>query len=317
MGHFLVFAFLAVFLAGVWTALAARQQYRAGGGKVFRSLFRYQVAFNLLVFGCFVARYAHTNLIGDDPYAYAPADWAVSAAGAFVLEAGLAWTILELGRDLRRAPPSRLLARLCAVAAALLGISYVVGITLVFRDGSPLWIVRTHQALTLLLTLAIGASLIGVVAGRLPDLDAQKARSARRLGWLLLGGYLVLPASFMLPETSYLIGFAAGLLWLSCAPLLWLHRFSTPCRQEGTPEGVETAMAVLARRHDITPREQEIMALIVEGKSNKEIEDLLCISFSTVKNHVYNLFRKLGVNSRTQLMHLVMVEDARSGPGGE
>ena len=48
------------------------------------------------------------------------------------------------------------------------------------------------------------------------------------------------------------------------------------------------------------------MALLVKGKSNKEIEFLLSISFSTVKNHVYNLYRKIGVTSRAQLIHLVM-----------
>ena len=39
---------------------------------------------------------------------------------------------------------------------------------------------------------------------------------------------------------------------------------------------------------------------------NKEIEDLLFISYNTVKNHIYNIYQKLGVNSRGQMIHSVL-----------
>ena len=43
--------------------------------------------------------------------------------------------------------------------------------------------------------------------------------------------------------------------------------------------------------------------LILDGKSNKEIEDSLFISYHTVKNHVYKLYQKLGVKTRFELVH--------------
>lgn len=51
----------------------------------------------------------------------------------------------------------------------------------------------------------------------------------------------------------------------------------------------------------ITPREQEVLQLIGEGASNREISECLHISEKTVKNHVSNLFRRLGLRDRTQL----------------
>lgn len=54
---------------------------------------------------------------------------------------------------------------------------------------------------------------------------------------------------------------------------------------------------------NISQREQEIIQLLVEGLSNKEIADSLFISQKTVKNHLYHIYRKLGINSRLQLMH--------------
>lgn len=311
MEHFLVFAFLTIFLCGSWTAFVAWRQYKASGTVLLWSLFLYVVSFNLLVFGCFVARYAHTNLIGDNPLKYNPAIWVGTAIGAFVLETSVTWTILHLTWNLRQKTFPRVLTMTFLSAITLIGISYVIGSTVLFLDGSLRWIVSTHQALSLFMTLGIGYALLGLVAGRHTNLNANQRRSARCFGWLLLGGFLVVPASLALPKSSYMAGIAAGLLWASFAPLLWLHRFSGPYQQPVTPEVASVAMAVLARKHGITHREQEVMALLVEGKSNKEIEDLLCISFSTVKNHVYNLYRKLEVNSRTQLIHLVLVESAR------
>lgn len=56
---------------------------------------------------------------------------------------------------------------------------------------------------------------------------------------------------------------------------------------------------------DLTDREDDILRLLSNGLSNKEICDRLVISTSTVKKHVYNIYNKTGVKSRTQLMNLL------------
>lgn len=63
----------------------------------------------------------------------------------------------------------------------------------------------------------------------------------------------------------------------------------------------ENAVSDFALSH----REAEILKLIADGKSNAEICDGLCVSISTVKKHVYNIFNKAGVNSRTQLLNQI------------
>jgi DNA-binding CsgD family transcriptional regulator len=52
----------------------------------------------------------------------------------------------------------------------------------------------------------------------------------------------------------------------------------------------------------LTARERGILSLITEGLGNADIADRLGISEKTVRNHVSNLFDKLGVDSRTQAM---------------
>jgi DNA-binding CsgD family transcriptional regulator len=54
--------------------------------------------------------------------------------------------------------------------------------------------------------------------------------------------------------------------------------------------------------YNLTPREQEIFFLIIEGKTTKEIADLLFISPGTAKNHVLSIFKKTKVHSRMLLM---------------
>lgn len=52
--------------------------------------------------------------------------------------------------------------------------------------------------------------------------------------------------------------------------------------------------------HPLSDREMEVLELVVEGKSNKEIAAQLGISHQTVKNHITSILRKFGVEDRTQ-----------------
>src|SRR4029453_17974710 len=73
---------------------------------------------------------------------------------------------------------------------------------------------------------------------------------------------------------------------------------------------------------ELTARELDVVALIGEGKANKEIALQLGIGERTARTHVSNILRKLGLTSRTQLAlwavreQLVNVEAARSSSAG-
>jgi DNA-binding CsgD family transcriptional regulator len=58
-------------------------------------------------------------------------------------------------------------------------------------------------------------------------------------------------------------------------------------------------------KHDLTAREREIVALLVEGLGNKQIADRLTISVRTVSNHLYNIYQKLAVSTRFELLALL------------
>ncbi len=56
----------------------------------------------------------------------------------------------------------------------------------------------------------------------------------------------------------------------------------------------------------LTDRELEVLAMIAEGKSNKETAAVLQISDQTVKNHISHIFAKLSVNDRTSAVLLAV-----------
>lgn len=58
-------------------------------------------------------------------------------------------------------------------------------------------------------------------------------------------------------------------------------------------------------RFDLSQRENEILTLITEGKSNKEIAECLFISVNTVKYHIKNIYQKMDISSRREALGLV------------
>jgi two-component system NarL family response regulator len=63
---------------------------------------------------------------------------------------------------------------------------------------------------------------------------------------------------------------------------------------------VAAALAAQLPRPDLSARELDVLRLIVQGLSNKQIAYTLGIAEHTVKNHVKNILSKLGVDDRTQ-----------------
>jgi len=66
---------------------------------------------------------------------------------------------------------------------------------------------------------------------------------------------------------------------------------------------------------ELTPREREVLQLMSQGASNKDIAEKLVISGKTVSNHITSIFSKLQVADRTQAV--LRARDAGLGHGNE
>ena len=61
----------------------------------------------------------------------------------------------------------------------------------------------------------------------------------------------------------------------------------------------------LQEMYSITERENEIIKYVIVGNSNKEIGSYLYIFVNTVRNHIYNIYRKMGIKNRYELINLL------------
>jgi len=152
-----------------------------------------------------------------------------------------------------------------------------------------------------------------IKAGKIPDPGQGKA--LRIFGVLHAAAFLYImvftlgiePVVSFLPVSRFLfILFAVQLL-----PLLYWKRFLKRRQAEFVPTGAEVTgeqwndLIPFISGKKISKREIEIIRLLLKGKSNKEIEDELFISIHTVRNHVYNIYQKLGVKNRVELVNLI------------
>ena len=67
----------------------------------------------------------------------------------------------------------------------------------------------------------------------------------------------------------------------------------------------ETALNNVYTQYNISNREKQVLTLLVEGYLNKEISHELKISQSTVDYHIHNIYRKLGVQNKVELVNLI------------
>lgn len=73
----------------------------------------------------------------------------------------------------------------------------------------------------------------------------------------------------------------------------------------------------MTENHDLSEREIEILKLVAQGLSNKEIAAQLYISINTVKVHMRNIFEKIGVVSRTEATLYAIEQSIIKSPGPE
>ena len=80
---------------------------------------------------------------------------------------------------------------------------------------------------------------------------------------------------------------------------MWIERMMVAkIIEEGAIEDPFAKKSAKPRKEQLSPREQEVLAFLTEGHTNKEIADKLFISEKTVKSHMNNIFKKFDVSGR-------------------
>ncbi len=84
---------------------------------------------------------------------------------------------------------------------------------------------------------------------------------------------------------------------------------SAPAPNASGQTALDARCAALANRHGLTPRESEVLRLLAAGNSQRKIADVLVVSLSSAQTYSKNVYRKLGVHSRQEVIDLVSQDD--------
>ena len=134
----------------------------------------------------------------------------------------------------------------------------------------------------------------------------QRAISTRKFIILLFLGFLLWNILSVAPIRiimwNHMIIFTYYLAIFLPAFYLFMKRKSLKVLPE-IQNGVK--LEDLFIKYNFTPREKELVFLILEGKSNKDISEELFISLQTVKNYISKIYKKIGLQNRIQFVNFV------------
>jgi len=228
---------------------------------------------------------------------------AVVATGA-----ALYFLAVFLGQIVRR--PASKIYRAAYVAACGLAVVLIV----IRSEAGPtadreLGIAVSIVGLLLKNATAYGWMILTLVRTRAMD-DRLERDGVRRVVYALFGGFLVFDlvfrdvlAPFGIYPNDYVL--ATLQVGLNIPALVVLGRFLDRQSRERPPVTAQVNHAELLAPLGVSAREIEVVELLMKGYANKEIADRLFISTETVKKHIYNVYKKLGVQNRVQLNYFV------------
>lgn len=195
------------------------------------------------------------------------------------------------------------LIRSLGITWCLLLVGMLFGIVTVF------WLVLPRASdLVVVTTATLHWSSMLLLAAAAFDAARARARGSVAMVCMLLG--LFYAASALGSFTVYLgiasrVSVCAGaLLLIFMTFLLARHENALSLQPARTQKasGRRDALQALARQCRLTPRETDVFLLIAEGNTVRHIADTLILSENTVKRHRTNLYQKLDVSSRQELI---------------
>jgi two-component system, NarL family, nitrate/nitrite response regulator NarL len=190
-----------------------------------------------------------------------------------------------------------------------------------YREGLA-ELLDAREEIAVVATYARGDEAVADIEGLLPDVvlvDMAMIDNIETIRALVRRAPSVRILALGLPETEQIVlpcveaGIAAyvsrdGTLDDVVSAVHRIMRGEASCAPEIVASLIRRVAVLAMQPRDGTPvstltrREQQIASLISSGLSNKEIARELHIEVSTVKNHVHNMFEKLRVRRRAQLV---------------
>jgi len=185
---------------------------------------------------------------------------------------------------------------------------YLLRLSFLLLDVPHDWLrnLRLNSVFTYVFYFLTFAFLIQFLMQSRQEPNIKRAKTIRSFAYFYLVIHIFFFISRYFPVSPQIFIILATKVLYNLFPVFWIRAFLLKSESAAALAVNEANMDAVKRKYGITQREAEITKLLLQGKSNKEIADKLCIAHHTVKNHVYRLYQKLEVNKRYQLVNLFL-----------
>ena len=230
----------------------------------------------------------------------------LSAVFVFVCWYGVLYALTDLTYLLYRMKVSFLHKLIYSMAIFIAGFLHLTKIIHYVVDNDLIYFCQGKISL-LIPPLFIILLLSYVVFFFKPDKDSFM-NNGTGLFQLLLPGFLLYTASTIIKFSHSFSNLPVLIcrLYLIIVVFIWIKKYYIKTEPFAAVYSDEELIRLIVNKFSLTNRESEILVLLIDGKNSKEIEQALFISASTIRNHISAVYAKLGINSRGQLMNLVL-----------
>ncbi len=172
--------------------------------------------------------------------------------------------------------------------------AYYLFVAMMYYELSSL-VAQTDVSPTFIFALGSLANACGLILGALLGLGLTSIASSFTAALTLGITYAVIVSVFVfLPNSAYR-------LFMARAPM----EIEVP--DNALVVAIEKGCRMLARRYDLSSREEEVLAYIARGRTLQTIGDEMHLSLNTIKTHVKHIYQKCDVHNQEELM--IALED--------
>ena len=266
------------------------------------------ILFNLGVMTLLTIRYFEENLTGYSPSSVILNRYSMGLKLlGFLTFIGMVYTLVKVVEELQKKTISSGFKLGFVAGIMTFSFSYGIGISAYIQEGKYTWFNNTEHCMLLSGVLVIIVSLIMLLVNGKKIQDINSRKIIHGFGFLYLSGFTPILITLMFAFHSDMFIISVLFLLLNLFPFVWFKLFFLRYYGEPLPlAGNRVVLDRISAKYCISEREREIFELVLQGRSNKEIERLLFISIHTVKNHIYSLYKKLNVKSRFELMNFFL-----------
>lgn len=312
MQHLLISGYIVSVILGFISVYHLNTRYNIHKYKFLRTYGLHILALNLIVISLTVTRYFKVNIMNTAGDVKLIKMQHVND-GLLLFRKGIeyfgiiviAYTLVKTLYQFQKRPVNDLIKNIFVLILILSAFAFGIGVTTFFINQEETWLYLFCNIIWRTVILV----LITIFTSTLLNKQAVNNDQTYALRTFLLFYITILSIFFLLNLISYKyknLFMILIILPMNLFPIFWSKYKLRMETSYGFPSNINPEnIECFVSEYSISNREREILEHILRGYSNREIQNRLFLSPHTIKNHNYNLYKKLGVRSRVELMRKI------------